>query len=578
MHPETMSLLQDVPANFRVEEIEWLNATFQAGLPQCIQTFVSKQADGTVTPAAFLKWLIDAHLMIQSYYWGDFGEGGLDSMCPQTSAQLWGLLSPFPDLLPQWVLETMVLLAPLVPQWLSGKLVLFVVFFGLLFILYSLPYSAFVAGILIGIWLLPGFLLNAYNIPILGTVGGLLLILLVIFCIKRPSIAVILLLGLILMLYLAPGNLFFDPIAIPIVSVKPVLGDWGEFDAGSEFNHCMMDTLVNSANMRRPEVNAAFVIRLNSLLQLIEPHLIANMFIIDPDAEKDKLAKERLMVQLMDNLPVSLRTTLVHNRRFAAYEGWNNWMNDILNFLGTVGNGNMNDNRGFFKLVTGETVTRMEGGVKDGNAKSTKIAITTTTNAGTTTNYQFDVAIVTSRPRDTREFVVDPILKELFSEKYCPTYWTRSVLVETSTQPKDEDNHILDRGFWIMDPYATWTGTNPPKAQNYYTGCNKQNNGTKRWVCFANADANLSPEKAFDFVRPQMKNYGYGNITHINEQLVNWPVFARANTDFYHKLRKVQGKNNIFIGGEIMSGPTLELIIDYVSKAVPYWFRVVLKP
>jgi len=30
-----------------------------------------------------------------------------------------------------------------------------------------------------------------------------------------------------------------------------------------------------------------------------------------------------------------------------------------------------------------------------------------------------------------------------------------------------------------------------------------------------------------------------------------------------------------FFGGEIMSGPGLESVIDYVYKAVPQWFSIV---
>lgn len=139
------------------------------------------------------------------------------------------------------------------------------------------------------------------------------------------------------------------------------------------------------------------------------------------------------------------------------------------------------------------------------------------------------------------------------------------MLLRASSEPRLRGSGL---GFWLVEPYASWTSTDPAAAMNHFTACNKQAPGNL-WMCFANSDApdKITPEQAFEFVRPQMREHGFGEIEHVSERLSNWPVYARAGTDFFDRVKQVQGKNNIFLGGEIMSGPTLELIIDYVGKA-----------
>jgi hypothetical protein len=485
IHPETAAMLDETPwPFFRHEEFEWRNRTGKC-MPDGVQRVLEKKRAGLISDATLLSWLIQGQMDLQTYYWNECGEGGLGSMSPHTSRELWPLLSPLvqnPRWAPQWLLSA----RDRMLKHMSGSAA------------------------------------SDSNIPAIAS-------------------------------HLA--RYFFNPLHIPLVSAPSVQQSWdtGRF-AFNELAAAIYDTLLNSANLRRPEIQTGFVVRINALLQLVEPVLITTMLESLADRPDDL---NRTMTKFMDNLPTSLRVSLIHTHRYAAYAGWNNWMRAVV--------ATQQKKSSDFTVLTDTSVVSLEGTERGG------IVITDSNGK----EHNFAVAIITSRPADTRKFVLDPELKDLFSERYCPTVWTRSVLLSTATEPPLRGDGL---GFWLMEPYATWTGTNPAAAQNYFTACNKQAPGNL-WMCFANSDGpeKLSVEQAFEIVRPQMREYGFGEISHVSERLVNWPVYARAGTDFYSRARKLQGKNNIFIGGEIMSGPTLELIIDYVAKAVPYWFRVVQK-
>jgi len=263
---------------------------------------------------------------------------------------------------------------------------------------------------------------------------------------------------------------------------------------------------------------------------------------------------------VLNLMPTVLRTSLIHSNCFAAYEGWNNWMLGLVNHLTNSGYNN-------FTILTDTTVTSLRGGspvqIEDQNGFG----------------YEFDVAIITSRPKDTRQFVQSAELRDLFSEDNCPTVWTRSVLAE-SEYPLKSPLPGDGLGFWIMEPWATLTGTDPLAAQNFYTACNKQNGRKERWMCFSNSQGpdEITPEQAWKIASEQLREFGFGDAKHLTEYLANWPVFPKADNNWYAQAAQLQGVNNVFFGGEIMSGATIESIIDYVYKAIPQWFAIVQRP
>jgi hypothetical protein len=305
--------------------------------------------------------------------------------------------------------------------------------------------------------------------------------------------------------------------------------------------------------MRRLGQSAGFVIGANAMLQFVLPATLANLFEQFARSFPDHLG------DLLAFLPTSLRMSLIHTNCYAAYQGWNNWILNIINLL--------TDSLPGFNILTNTPVKRLTGGstveIEDHDG----------------TVYTFDVAIITSRPRDTRQFVESPQLKDLFSEDNCPTVWTRSVLVE-SEYPIKPNLPGTGLGFMILEPWATLTGTDPKASTNFLTSCNKQNSYKERWMCFSNTQSpdEITQEEAWKLSRNQLREFGFGEAKHITESLTNWPVFAKAGNNWYNQAAQLQGVDNIYFGGEIMSGPTIESIIDYIYKAIPQWFTIVQKP
>lgn len=352
------------------------------------------------------------------------------------------------------------------------------------------------------------------------------------------------------------SSFFYDTRYAHLVASPSLNDEWkkGQYKF-NELAAGLFDTLLNSANMIRPGVSSAFVLRVNCLLQFNPAYAVIDYLRYQSINKPDKF--DRIRKSVLEQLPLTLRGNFIHTPRNANYGGWNNWMKAIIDTQKKKSENKLK--------VLKDTKVMSLSGDEDG--------VTIVDSNGHV--HRFDVAIITSRPKETREFVTDPILQDLFSEHYCPTVWTRSVLVKTSKEPALRGDGL---GFWLMEPYASMCGSQPSKCQNFFTACNKQAQGDM-WMCFSNCDdiEPLSQKQAFEIVRPQMRDAGFGEIEHVSESLSNWPVYARGNTDFYSRIKKAQGNNNVFIGGEIMSGPTLELIIDYVAKAVPYWFGVIQK-
>ena len=77
-------------------------------MPAAVEQVLEKKRAGLISDATLLSWLIQGHMDLQTYYWNECGEGGLGSMSPHDSRELWTLLSPLvqnPRWAPQWLLS-----------------------------------------------------------------------------------------------------------------------------------------------------------------------------------------------------------------------------------------------------------------------------------------------------------------------------------------------------------------------------------------------------------------------------------------------------------------------------------------
>lgn len=183
--------------------------------------------------------------------------------------------------------------------------------------------------------------------------------------------------------------------------------------------------------------------------------------------------------------------------------------------------------------------------------------------------------LLTTRPAQTRQLVADAELRDLFSELNCPQVWTRSYLVrareEVLSLPKAADGGE-SLGFWLIDPYASYTDTDPAQSLHRITAVNRQHE-SPYWVCFSNSDRSISDAEAWRIARDSL--FLLRDPELIAERIANWPVYPSAaalRSDWFRRLSAVQGRGGIFVLGEVVSGPTIECISTYVRDVIPRWF------
>lgn len=216
----------------------------------------------------------------------------------------------------------------------------------------------------------------------------------------------------------------------------------------------------------------------------------------------------------------------------------------------------------------------------------------------------FDFVIVTTAPVVTRALFQDTTdddlrgeIEWLFSEESCPTVFTRSFLINASgtdelknildTQipspelvelgfaPDEESTHHL--GFLEIDPFSTWITTDPTSAEDKITACNLQNHGSL-WMCFASCGDSkkcVGANEAWEVAKHSTRTYFKASVELVEHRLSNWPRFPSAKSvrkGWYDRLDSIQGKDNIFSAGEIVSGPILEMQVTFVEGIVPIWF------
>jgi NAD(P)-binding Rossmann-like domain len=187
----------------------------------------------------------------------------------------------------------------------------------------------------------------------------------------------------------------------------------------------------------------------------------------------------------------------------------------------------------------------------------------------------YERVLVTSKPRETREMFADADIRELFSEPNCPTTWTRSYLVKAREEalPFPQSASAGESlGFWLIDPYASYTDTDPAQSLHRITAANKQHE-SPYWVCFSNSDRSISDEEAWKLARDSLFLFPEPEL--ITERIANWPVYPSAaalRNGWFERLEAIQGRGGVHFIGELLSGPTIEAISTYLRDVIPRWF------
>jgi len=92
-------------------------------------------------------------------------------------------------------------------------------------------------------------------------------------------------------------------------------------------------------------------------------------------------------------------------------------------------------------------------------------------------------------------------------------------------------------------------------------------------MCFSNSNRSISDEGAWSIAKNSL--FLFRDPELIAERLANWPVYPSAaalRNGWFDRLDAVQGRNGIFVIGELISGPTIESISTYIRDVIPQWF------
>ncbi|GAB2550963.1 NAD(P)/FAD-dependent oxidoreductase [Nocardia heshunensis] len=300
------------------------------------------------------------------------------------------------------------------------------------------------------------------------------------------------------------------------------------------------------ANMRRPRQPAESVININAH---ISGHVsqLAKMMLSAYPGQRESLLKrlpESLVAQMNSPLPV----TLSFRRGFI----------DLLRRI-------VADNR--IEVMVDAPVTQIESLGAEGVRVSYR-------HAGVACAALYSQVVITTRPTQIREMFQGGEIRELFDERNCPRAWTRSYLIrvrnELITFPRGVDDPE-PLGFWVIDPYGSYTDTDPEQALHRITAANKQHPGPY-WVCFSNSDRSVSDARAWDLAKESL--FLFEDPELITETIAEWPAYPSAaaiREGWLDRVEAIQGRDGIYFAGEILSGPTIECISSFVQEAIPQW-------
>lgn len=302
------------------------------------------------------------------------------------------------------------------------------------------------------------------------------------------------------------------------------------------------------ANMRRPRQPAETIININAN---ISGHVsqLAKLVLSLYAAEKQSLLArmpQSLIAQLSSRRPVSL-----------SFHG------GFVSFLRRIADDHRLD------VTVNSQVTRIEPVPRQG------VRVTYSVNGEQRTALYASV-VVTARPAQIREIFPAGDIHELFAERNCPRAWTRSYLIRVREEriafPRRSDS-VDPLGFWVIDPYGSYTDTDPEQAMHRITAANKQNPGPY-WVCFSNSDTSISDAQAWSLAEESL--FLFDDPELIAETIAEWPAYPSApavRDGWFDQVADIQGRNGIYFVGEILSGPTAECISSFVRDAIPQWFE-----
>ncbi|PXX71149.1 flavin-dependent amine oxidoreductase [Nocardia tenerifensis] len=302
--------------------------------------------------------------------------------------------------------------------------------------------------------------------------------------------------------------------------------------------------LVLYANMRRPRQPAETVININAHISGHVSQLVKLALSLYPARRQD----------LLDRMPPSLLAQLSSRRPVSL-----SFRRGFVSFLRRIAD----DHR--LQVRPDSKVTGVEPVAPEG--------VRVTVDDGRSAIYAR--VVVTTRPTQIRDLFPTGDIHELFAERNCPRAWTRSYLIRADEElidfPRRPDADA-PLGFWVIDPYGSYTDTDPDQAMHRITAANKQHPGPY-WVCFSNSDTSISDAEAWSLARDSLFLFPEPEL--IAETIAEWPAYPSAEAvreGWFDRVAARQGRHGIYFVGEILSGPTAECISSFVDTAIPQWF------
>jgi hypothetical protein len=310
----------------------------------------------------------------------------------------------------------------------------------------------------------------------------------------------------------------------------------------------ILQGLVMYANMRRPRQPAEVVVNANAHISGHVSQLAKLLLRLHPE-EKDAL---------LERMPPSL-VAQIRSRKPIAVSFPDGFVSLLRRIVADQG----------LRVLTDRRVTRIaplgSGGVR-----------VTYRDGGAERHADYARVVVTARPSQIREIsFADPAIAELFSEENCPRVWTRSFLIRVREEliafpPSRSGGEPL--GFWLVDPYGSYTDTDPEQALHRITAANKQHPGPY-WVCFSNSDLSVGDEEAWRLAAESLFLFREPEL--VSQTIAEWPAYPSAaalRAGWCEQVDTVQGRDGVYFLGEVLSGPTAECISAYVRDVVPLWF------